>query len=66
MEKREVEETHNHFVLRTDYEVLETKYNDLREEFNRHRNLVYEFMLEQDVEQIESYENDEYDSFVMH
>lgn len=65
-EKREVEERNSHFVLRDDYQVLETKHNELRKEFNRLRNIVYEFMLEQEEYQTDTSENGEYEDYVMH
>lgn len=64
--KKEVEKTKDYFVLRIDYEKLETKHNDLRKEFNQLRNIFYNFMLEQEEENTETYENDEYEHHIMH
>ncbi len=66
LEEREDTETNNHFVLRSEYDDLQERHNDLREEFNRFRNMVYEFMLEQDNEQIQSFENGEFEHLVQH
>lgn len=65
VENGETEETNNHFVLRSDYDDLETKHNDLRKEFNRLRNIVYCFMLEQEQGNAENYENGETNQLVI-
>lgn len=65
-EKEESGKTENYYVLRSDFEALEAKHSELRTEFNRLRNIVYTYMLEQEEENIQGYENGEYEHTLTH